>query len=97
MGGGTDGILYNSDGNPNLLGTDANDGDSWLNAIWDNLGDQWNEHNGFAFAVSQLTKFQTPSISGVFVFLFVRANHRAFVQFHQIWLRCLYTFLYQLI
>ena len=84
MGGGMEGIPYNSDGNPNLLGTDVHDGDSWLNANWDNLDNRWNERNGFVFAVSQLTKFQTPSISGVFVFLSAPAIHQASVQFHQI-------------
>jgi hypothetical protein len=82
MGGGRDGTPYNTDGDPNLLGTDDDEGDSWLNANWDNLDNQWHELNGFAFAVSQLVSFQALPILGVFVFLLVPAIHPASAQFH---------------
>ena len=43
-------ILHNSDDNPNLLGTNRNDGPR-LNAYYDRPDDNWNANNGFAFAV----------------------------------------------
>ncbi len=46
--------IKDADGYPLLLGTDANDGGSWLNAYWDLPGDQWRERRGFVFAVSQV-------------------------------------------
>jgi len=58
-GGGIGGPLYvtDSDGNPNLLNANRNDGGSWLNTYWDNPDNKWNRKNGFAFVVSQLTSF----------------------------------------
>jgi len=58
-GGGTDDISRNSDGDPNLLGTNRNGGGRWLNANFDEPGNRWNRDDGFAFAVSQLSSFLT--------------------------------------
>ncbi len=44
-----DNILYNSDGDPKLLGVNRNDDENWLNAYYDNPDNRWNEDDGFAF------------------------------------------------
>lgn len=59
-----DGIPRNSDGNPNLLGTNRNDDAPWLNAYYDNPDNTWNRKNGFAFARSQLSLFPTLHLVG---------------------------------
>ena len=56
-GGGIDDILRNSDGNPNLLNANRNDGGRRLNTYYDNPDNQWNDNGGFAFSLSQLFSF----------------------------------------
>lgn len=63
-----DDILYNSDGDPNLLYTNWNDDRSWLNANWDKPGNQWNRENGFVFLASQLSSY-SPNYLGEFCFV----------------------------
>ncbi len=55
--GDMDGILYISDGDPNLLNANRNDNGRWLNAYYDRPDNRWNRNNGFAFAVAQLSSF----------------------------------------
>ena len=62
-----DGILHNSDGDPNLLGANRNDDGRWLNAYYDNPDNRWNRDNGFAF-VSQVFLFLSRLLSGEFCF-----------------------------
>jgi hypothetical protein len=59
MGSGMGGVLriIDCDGNPNLLGVNANDAELWLNAYYDNPDNVWNVDNGFAFVVSQISLF----------------------------------------
>lgn len=57
MGGDTDGVLRNSDGDPNLLNANRNDDGRWLNTSYDNPDNRWNRENGFAFVLSQLSSF----------------------------------------
>ena len=52
MGGDTDGISCISDGNPNLLSVNRDDGGQWLNTYWDDPDNRWNRDNGFVFEVS---------------------------------------------
>lgn len=65
-GSGMDDILYNSDGNPNLLGTNRNDDGSWLNTYYDNPDNRWNRNNGFVFVVPQLSSFLSRPPAGEF-------------------------------
>ena len=51
MGGGTDGISYNADGNPNVLGLNRNDDGRNVDANWDNPVNRWNVDGAFAFIV----------------------------------------------
>ena len=55
MGGGTDGVLRNSDGDPNLLNANRNDDGRWLNTSYDRPDNRWNRENGFAFVLSQVS------------------------------------------
>ena len=64
-GGDADDILRNFDGNLNLLGTNTNDDDPWLNTYYDNPDNRWNRDNGFAFAVSQVSLFLLRIVGGV--------------------------------
>ncbi len=57
MGGGIDGKIYISDGNPNVLNSNRNDDGQWLNSYWDNPDNEWNDNGAFAFLVPQLTSF----------------------------------------
>ena len=57
MGGGKDDNLRNSDGDPNLLSTNRNNDEPWLNAYYDKSDNGWNRENGFAFVVAQLSFF----------------------------------------
>jgi hypothetical protein len=66
-GGGIEGILYISDGNPNLLSANRNDDGRWLNAYYDNPDNRWNRENGFAFVVSLFFSFLSHSIWESFV------------------------------
>ena len=59
-----DGILYASDGNPNLLSANRNDDGRWLNAYYDKPDNRWNREDGFAFVVPQLSSFLTPHQRG---------------------------------
>jgi len=54
-GSGMEDVLRNSDGDPNLLGTNRKD--YTLNAYYDRPSDNWNSDNGFAFALPQLSLF----------------------------------------
>jgi hypothetical protein len=56
-GSGTEDILYDSDGDPNLLDVNRNGGGRWLNAYYDNPDNRWDRDDGFAFVVSQLSSF----------------------------------------
>jgi hypothetical protein len=40
--------IHNSDGNPNVLYSNRNDG-SYVNANYDNPDNQWNDNGAFAF------------------------------------------------
>ena len=53
----TGGILYNSDGDPNLLNASRNDDGRWLNANYDNPDFRWPREYGFAFVVPQPSSF----------------------------------------
>ena len=57
MGGGLDGKIHISDGNPNVLSSNRNDDGQWLNAYWDNPDNKWNDGGAFAFVVPQLSSF----------------------------------------
>jgi hypothetical protein len=46
--------IKDTDGDPLLLGTDDDEGVSWLGAFWGRLDAQWRGLHGFAFAVSQV-------------------------------------------
>jgi hypothetical protein len=50
-----------ADGNSHILGTDRNDGNSSLNAYYDNPDNEWNRENGFAFVLPQLSLFPRPA------------------------------------
>jgi len=56
-GGDIDGVVYISDGDPNLLSASRNDDGRNLNAYYDRPDNRWNRDNGFAFAVSQISRF----------------------------------------
>ncbi len=56
-GGGAEGAPYVSDGDPNLLALDRDDGGRRLNAYYDRLDDRWNSENGLAFVVPQAESF----------------------------------------
>lgn len=56
-GGDTDDVLYNSDGDLNLLNANRNDNGQWLNTYYDNPDNRWNRDNGFVFVISQLSLF----------------------------------------
>ena len=43
MGGGLDGKIHISDGNPNVLSSNRNDDGQWLNAYWDYPDNEWND------------------------------------------------------
>ena len=60
MGSGMDGTPHASDGNPNVLNANRNDGGRRLNANWDKPGNQWNGNGLFAFPVLA-TLFISPS------------------------------------
>ena len=47
--------IKDSDGDPDLLSADRNDGGRWLFAYYDEPGLRWNREDGFAFAVSQVS------------------------------------------
>ena len=49
MNGVIDVYINNSDGNPNVLNSNRNDGKSWVNANYDNESDNWNDNGAFAF------------------------------------------------
>ena len=50
-GSGLGGASHNSDGDPNVLYANRNDDGRWVNANWDNPGNQWNTNGAFAFLV----------------------------------------------
>jgi len=52
-----EGILYISDGDPNLLNANRDDDGRWLNTTYDNPDNRWNRENGFAFVVPQISSF----------------------------------------
>ena len=52
--------LAHSDGDPNLLSANRNDG-SWLNTYNGNSDNEWNRDNGFAFLRPQLSSFPRQS------------------------------------
>jgi len=56
-GGGMEGILYNSDGDPKLLNANRNGDGCWLNTNYGNPDNRWNDNGSFAFVVSQLSSF----------------------------------------
>ncbi len=64
-----DGVLYISDGDPNLLGVNRNDYGRWLNAYYDRSDNEWNRNNGFAFAVAQFSSFLSLSYGRVLFFI----------------------------
>ena len=41
-----------SDGNPNVLGINRDDGDSWVRAYYDDPGNQWYGEGAFPFLAS---------------------------------------------
>ena len=51
MGGGMDGVLYNTDSNGNLklFNVNHNDNGQWLNSNYDNSDNVWNADNEFVF------------------------------------------------
>jgi hypothetical protein len=51
MGGGLGGASHKSDDDPNVLYANRNDEGRWVNANWDNPGNQWNTNGAFAFLV----------------------------------------------
>ncbi len=61
MGGGTDDVSCDSDGDPNLLNSNRNDDGRRLYANYDRPDDNWNDNGGFAFAVPQLSSFLSQS------------------------------------
>ena len=67
-GGGTEGILHISDGDPNLLNANRDDDGRWLNTYYDNPDNRWNRENGFAFSVAQLTSFLFRPLAGRVLF-----------------------------
>jgi hypothetical protein len=76
MGGGTDGA-------PHICYAAWSDWNGERNVNVNRNDNDWND-DWWVAAVRNLLHFQTLLISGVFVFLFVRANHRASDQSHQI-------------
>jgi hypothetical protein len=60
----------NADGNSHILGTDRNDGNSSLNAYYDNPDNKWNRENGFAFVLAQLFSFPNPALVRGLVLIF---------------------------
>lgn len=71
-GSGADGFSRISEGNPNLLSTNRNDNDPWLNTYYDKPDNKWNRDNGFAFAVSLISSFFSLLIWESFVLISVR-------------------------
>ena len=59
MSGETDGTPHFSDGDPNVLNSNRNDGGQWVNAYRDNPDNQWNDNGAFVFPVSE-TLFISP-------------------------------------
>lgn len=68
--GGTDGTLYSTDGDPNLLGANRNGDGQWLNAYYDKPDNRWNRDNGFAFALPQLSSFLPRLFGGGVLFCY---------------------------
>ena len=67
MNGVIEVYINNSDGNPNVLNSNRNDGKSWVNANWDNPNDNWDDDGAFAFLqIISLIKIKTHN----YVFLF---------------------------
>ena len=77
MGGGTDGISYNADGNPNVLGLNRNDDGRNVDANWDNPANQWNDDGAFAFLVPATNPISLPLTRESFVFPLALTNHQA--------------------
>ena len=65
MSGGMGGTSYNSDGNPNVLNANRNDGGRWLNANWDNPDNHWNDNGAFAFLVPETLFISRPAPAGL--------------------------------
>ena len=68
-GSGLDDTSRNSDGDLNLLNVNRSGNGQWLNTYYDNPDNQWNQVNGFAFVVSQLSLFLPYFLVGEFCFV----------------------------
>jgi len=94
MSGGTDGVSYNSDGNPNVLNVNRNDNGQWLNANLDHLDNQWNDSGAFAFLVPENLFISCPASAGLSFWQAAHSSRQAFYQPHPIPQKMRYIFSY---
>lgn len=82
MSSGMDGVSYKSDGNPNVLNVNRNDDGQWVNANWDNPGNQWNDNGAFTFLVPATLFISHPASAGLSFYSVVHSSHQAFYPPH---------------